>query len=107
MSDLEKNLYVLTEHVRELADKQSAASGRILAASHAVYGSLQQRLWTSHGVASAALNAAVAAVEPVRASAVSNQYKLGMDLHERLNNAAANYENADWRNGTDIGACGL
>ncbi len=50
---------------------------------------------------------AVAKAETARKDAIENQYRLGLDLHERLNNAADNYENEDWVGGRNIGACGL
>lgn len=101
------NLRVLTEHVRELAHKQEAASGRFRSARQAVAEGLGDRLWTTHGVVSAAVNMAVSNAESARMDAITTQYRLGHDLNERLNNAADNYENADWVSGRNIGACGL
>lgn len=101
------NLRVLTDHVRELAHQQQAASGRLRSARQAVAEGLADRVWATHGVVSAVMNMAVAKAETARKDAIENQYRLGLDLHERLNNAADNYENEDWVGGRNIGACGL
>jgi hypothetical protein len=107
MSDSELNLHVLTDHVRELAHKQNAACGRIRTAGDAVADGLGSRLWKTHGIVSALMNSAVSEAESVRIEAIWAQYRLGIDLHDRLSNAADNYENADWVNGRDLGSCGL
>jgi ESX secretion-associated protein EspC/F len=106
VSGREDNLEVLTEHITELAGKQQASAGRIIAARNAVFG-VTGRMWLSHGVVCAATNMAVAEAETTRAAAIAKRYKMSIDLRDRLNWAVVNYENADWRAGDDIGACGL
>ena len=106
MSGLDDNLRVLTGHINELAGKQDASAGRIIAARDAVDG-VTGRMWTSHGVVCAATNLAVGKAETARAAAISKQYKMSTDLRDRLHWAVVNYEDTDWRAGNDLGACGV
>jgi len=106
VSALDDNLRVMTEHITELAGKQQASAGRILAGKEAVNG-VTGNMWRTHGVVCAATNMAVGEAETARAAAISKQYKISTDLRDRLNWAVVNYEDADWRAGHDIGACRL
>lgn len=106
MSGLDDNLKVLTEHISELAGKQQASAGRIIGARDAV-GDVTGRMWATHGVVCAATNLAVGEAETTRTAAITKQYKMSTDLRDRLNAAVVNYEDADWRAGRGIDACGL
>jgi hypothetical protein len=104
VNDREKNLKVLTEHVRWLAEKQHAASGRITVANQAVNGAADTVLNT-HGVACIATHLAVIAAQSAREAAGGKIYEIATGLEGRLHTAAALYENTDYQNGLDISAC--
>ncbi|WP_370500092.1 ESX-1 secretion-associated protein [Mycolicibacterium sp. jd] len=106
MNDRERNLRVLTGHVTWLAGNQQAASGRITLANQAVSGASDTVLNT-HGTACLATHLAVTAAQLARSNAGARVYEIAVDLGERLQAAAALYDNVDYQNGRDIGACGL
>jgi hypothetical protein len=105
-SDHEKNLIVLTEHLRRLAVEQQAAAGRIRVANQPI-GGIAANLWTTHGVVCAATNMAVSTAEVARAAAGARLFKVSTEISEKLTYAAENYENVDCQEGRDIGACRL
>jgi CRISPR/Cas system endoribonuclease Cas6 (RAMP superfamily) len=104
MSDYD--LKVLTDHLHHLADRQQAAASRIRMADEKVSG-LSSSVLSTHGLACWATISALRAAEAARHTASVNNYKASMDLKDRLNWAAENYNNADWVSGKDIGQCGL
>ncbi|KMO70179.1 MAG: ESX-1 secretion-associated protein [Mycolicibacterium rufum] len=106
MSDFEKNLAVLTDHVRWLSSKQRAAAGRITVANQSVRDTASS-MWSSHGIVCAPTNMAVAAAQSARAEAGATLHKISEELATRLTDAADNYDDADYRSGDNIGACGL
>lgn len=106
MSGLEANLRVLTDHLTELAGRHDATAGRILAAKEAV-SELSADMWRTHGVACAASNIAASNAETLRAAAVKKRYEVAADLRDRLNWAATNYNDADWRAAKDIRGCAV
>jgi len=106
LSGLDDNLKVLTEHLNDLAGKQQSAAGQIIFARDAVVD-VTGSVWRTHGAVCAATNLAIGDAETARAAAVSHLYKMSADLRDRLNSAAQNYNNSDWRAGRDIGSCGL
>jgi hypothetical protein len=100
------NLRVLTDHINDLAAKQTSAAGGIKIAGEAV-GELAANVWATHGVVCAASNLAVAAAEAARDTADSGLWRMSADLSERLTTASSNYNNADWVAGKNITACRL
>jgi hypothetical protein len=100
------NLRVLTEHIDELAAKQTTAAGSLKIAGETV-NDVASNVWSTHGVACAASNMAVAAVETARDDARTKLWKMSHDLSERLRTASANYNDADWLAGRDIDSCAL
>lgn len=106
MSSQTDNLRVLTEHVDELATKQTSAAGRLKIAGEMI-NDLAPSVWASHGVVCAASNMAVDDVEAARDTADAKLWRMSHDLSERLRMASTNYNNADWRASKDIDSCGL
>lgn len=104
MSDYD--LRVLTDHIHELAQGQQAAAGRIKIATESIHG-LSGKVWRTHGIICAATNLAVSTAESARAAAGNSLYKQSEDLKDRLNYAAQNYNDTDWREGRNIGACSV
>jgi len=100
------NLLVVTEHIDELAAKQVTAAGTMKIAGEVV-NDLGPSVWSTHGVACAASNLAVNAVESARDAARSKLWHMSDDLGTRLRTASSNYANSDWVAGRDIDACGL
>lgn len=106
MSAQGENLRVLTEHIDEIAAKQTTAAGTLKIAGETV-NDLESSVWNTHGVVCAASNMAVAAVETARDDARTKLWKMSHDLSERLRTASTNYNNADWLAGRDIDSCAL
>lgn len=106
MSNLADNLKVLTEHIDELAAKQTTAAGCLKVAGETV-NDLASSVWATHGIVCAASNMAVDAIEVARDAADAKLWRMSNDLAERLRTASANYNNADWRAGKDIDSCRL
>ena len=104
MSDYD--LKILTDHLHALAAMQEAAAGRIRMADQQVEG-LSGHVRKTHGVVCWSTQSAVSEAEALRHTASVNTYQGSMDLKDRLNWAAENYNEADWVSGRDIGACGL
>jgi ESX secretion-associated protein EspC/F len=99
-----ENLSVLTEFIDDIAAEQGTAAGTLKVAGETV-NDLASSVWSTHGVVCAASNAAVSAVETARDAAADKLWHMSHDLSERLTEASANYNNADWRAGRDIDAC--
>jgi hypothetical protein len=106
LSAQDDNLRVLTEHIDDIAAKQTTAASSLKIAGETV-NDLASNVWSSHGVVCAASNMAVAAVETARDSARTKLWKMSHDLSERLHTASENYNNADWLAGRDIDSCAL
>lgn len=106
MSAQGDNLRVLTEHIDDIAAKQTTAAGSLKIAGETV-NDVASNVWSTHGVACAASNMAVAAVETARDDARTKLWKMSHDLSERLRTASANYNDADWLAGRDIDSCAL
>lgn len=101
MSDLEDNLRVLTEHVDDLAAKQTTAAGELKTAGETV-NDLASSVWATHGVVCAASNMVVSSIEAARDAADAKLWAVSHDLSERLRTASANYNNSDWIAGEEI-----
>ncbi len=101
MSDLADNLRVLTEHIDDLAAKQTTAAGDLKIAGENV-NDLASSVWATHGVVCAASNIAVDSVEAARDAADAKLWRMSHDLSERLRMASENYNNTDWRAGNEI-----
>jgi hypothetical protein len=100
------NLRVLTEFLDDIAGKQGTAAGILKVAGETV-NDLADSVWNTHGVVCAASNMAVSAVETARDAAADKLWHMSHDLSERLSEASANYNNADWLARRDIDACRL
>ena len=101
VSNLEDNLEVLTEHIDELAAKQTTAAGNLKIAGETV-NDLASSVWATHGVVCAASNTAVENIEAARDAADAKLWRVSHDLSERLRMASANYNNTDWIAGKEI-----
>lgn len=106
MSDLADNLRVLTEHIDDLAAKQTTAAGDLKIAGETV-NDLASSVRATHGVVCSVSNLAVEAAEAARDAADAKLWRMSHDLSVRLRMASANYNNADWRAKKDIDSCGL
>lgn len=106
MSSQGDNLRVLTEHIDDIAAKQATAAGTMKIAGETV-NDLASSVWRTHGVACAASNMAVEAVEAARDDARTKLWQMSHDLSDRLHTASANYNNADWLARRDIDSCAM
>ncbi|MGV0675824.1 MULTISPECIES: ESX-1 secretion-associated protein [Mycolicibacterium] len=105
-TDYEKNLSVLTDHIRHLAEKQHTAVDQITGANRSIVDPARNVLDT-HGLVCGATNLAVAAVEAARRTAGGKMEKVSTELAEKLTTAAANYDNTDSAEGGNINTCGV
>jgi len=103
---MSENVRVLTEHINELGAKQSTAAGSLKVAGETV-NDLASSVWATHGIACAASNMAVDAIEAARDSADAKLWRMSSELADRLRSASTNYNNTDWVAGKDIDGCAV
>lgn len=107
MSDQEQNLQVVTGHINHLAEKQHTAADKIMGANRTT-GDVAANVSSTHGLVCSATSMAVSAADTARKTAGAALYKVSTELETKLNTAATNYENADYRAGKSLGqACEL
>lgn len=99
------NLRVLTDHVRKLAVTQHTAADQITGASRSI-GDVAARVSSTHGVVCSFTSVALDAADSARNAAGSALQKVSTDLSGKLDTAAANYDNADYRAGKQISQAG-
>ena len=87
-------LRVTATHVRELSARQGEAQAQIESASTVTDG-LSAAMWANHGVVCAPANMAVAAAEAARQSACAAMRLVSSDLSQKLDTAAARYNEID------------
>ena len=107
MTNQDLNLKVLTDHLTELAEKQRSAGGGIAIAKTSVPDGLTGKILKTHGVICAGTSLAMASTETARTNGFDRQHKMSQHLAESLTAAAENYNNADFREGRNIGACAV
>ncbi|MHA3018751.1 ESX-1 secretion-associated protein [Mycobacterium sp. BMJ-28] len=105
MTDQERNLHVLTDHVSDLAAKQETAANQITGANRAI-GDTATRVRDTHGLVCSMTSAALSAADTARTAAGSTLHKVSSELSEKLCTAASNYQNADYRAGAHISQAG-
>lgn len=107
MSDQEQNLQVVTGHINHLAEKQHTAADKIMGANRAT-GDVASNLVSTHGLVCSATSIAVSTADTARKTAGATLHRVSTELEAKLNTAAVNYENADYRAGNSLGqACQL
>jgi hypothetical protein len=105
-TDQEKNLNVLTGHIRHLAEQQQQAVNQITGANRAIVDPARN-VQDTHGLVCGATNLAVSAAEKARRAAGGALFKASTELGEKLNTAAARYDHTDAAGANDITACEL
>ncbi|PJK19974.1 ESX-1 secretion-associated protein [Mycolicibacterium goodii] len=105
-SDLEKNLTVLTDHIRKLSTVQDKAVGEIDGANRSMAEN-GNNMWETHGVVSALTNMAVADAVEARKAAGGALRRVSVELAEKLRAAATNYDNTDSTEAGRIDTCGV
>ncbi|WP_418888603.1 ESX-1 secretion-associated protein [Mycolicibacterium neoaurum] len=103
-TDHEKNLTVLTDHVRTLAKAQDAAVDLFTGANRSALG-LADRLWSTHGIICAPMNMVMGLADTARHDAGLQLVKVSNDLSSRLRDAASNYDSTDAAKAGDLGSC--
>jgi hypothetical protein len=107
MTGQQQNLQVVTDHVRELAKRQQTAADKIMGANRTT-GDVAANIFSSHGLVCSATSIAVSTAETARKAAGEAMYKVSTELVAKLNTAATNYDNVDYREGRSLGeACQL
>ena len=103
-TDHEKNLTVLTDHVRTLATVQDTAVGLFTGANRSAQG-LADQLWSTHGIICAPTNTVMGMADTARHAAGLQLLKVSDDLAARLRDAASNYDSTDTAAAGDLGSC--
>jgi hypothetical protein len=103
-TDQEKNLKVLTEHIMLLATKQQEAVNKITGANRSIVDPARN-VQDTHGMVCEATHLAVSAAEEARRAAGGALFKVSTELGEKLNAAAARYDNTDAAGADAIRAC--
>lgn len=93
-TDQEKNLIVLTEHVRNLAMKQQKASDKLIGANRALVDPARH-VQDTHGMVCVATSSAVESALAARRAAGAQVQKVSFELSTKLNSAADHYDNTD------------
>lgn len=93
-TDQEKNLHVLTDHLRKLAKTQRTAAVGIAGATTAVQ-SAAGLVSDTHGIACEATHLAVSAASAARSAAGRQMQKTSEELDLKLTDAAEYYEKGD------------
>jgi hypothetical protein len=107
MSDQDKNLQVVTEHLDHLAEKQQTAADKITGANR-MTGDVSANIVSTHGLVCSATSIAVSAADDARKAAGAALYKTSSELATKLTTAAINYNDTDYRSGNSLGqACQL
>jgi uncharacterized phosphosugar-binding protein len=102
MSDLEQNLKVVTDHLGELANRQQTAADKIIGANRATV-EIAAKIEATHGLICFATSQAMSAGESARKEAGQTLYNVSTEFNQKLDTAATNYENVDYREGRSIG----
>jgi hypothetical protein len=102
MSDFELNLKVVTDHLGELGTSQQTAADKITGANRAT-ADIAEKIDTTHGLVCFATSQAMSACEAARKDAGDTMYKVSTEFKEKLDTAAINYANVDYREGRSIG----
>jgi uncharacterized protein (DUF2342 family) len=103
-TDHEKNLQVLTDHIRHLATKQQEAVDKIAGANRSIVDPARN-VQDTHGMVCEATHLAVSAAEEARRAAGGALSKVSTELGEKLNTTAARYDHTDSAGADAISAC--
>jgi hypothetical protein len=105
VTDQDKNLQVVTDHIDDLAGRQQTAADRIMGANR-MTGDISARIVSTHGVVCSATSLAVAAADEARKTAGAAIQTTSSELALKLTTAALNYNDTDYRAGKSLGqAC--
>jgi hypothetical protein len=92
--DQEKNLGVLTEHIRDLAKRQQDAVNKITGANRSIVDPARN-VQDTHGMVCEATHLAVSAAENARRAAGGALLTVSTELAVKLDSAAARYDHTD------------
>lgn len=102
MSDLDSNLKVVTDHLAELAGRQQTAADKITGANRET-ADIAAKIQESHGLICFATSQAMSRGEDARRDAGNTLYTVSTEFSQKLDTAAVNYNNVDYREGRSIG----
>jgi hypothetical protein len=105
-SGQQQNLTVLTDHIRQLTEKQQTAVDQISGANRSIVDPARN-MRESHGLICTATNFAVSEAETVRKVAGGALLRVSTELAEKLTAAASAYENTDNSESGSIDSCGV
>ncbi|MBJ7341428.1 ESX-1 secretion-associated protein [Mycolicibacterium sp.] len=102
MSDLESNLTVVTGHLTELGNFQETAANKITGANRET-ADIAAKIRETHGLICYATSQAMAETETARRDAGDTMSTVSTEFKQKLDTAAVNYDNVDYREGRSIG----
>jgi signal transduction protein with GAF and PtsI domain len=102
--DSDKNLAVLTDHIRHLATMQNRAADQIDGANRAIVDPARNVMDT-HGLACGATNLAVEATVNMRQKAGAAMQRVSTEFAEKLAASASTYDGTDVAGADAIGQC--
>jgi len=102
MTDFDKNLLVLEEHLHELAARQHTAADKVTGANRAVVD-VADAVLTTHGFVCGLTSLALQSIDASRKAAGAALFKTSSELERKLAGAANNYNDADYRSSKSLG----
>ena len=102
MSDLELNLKVVTDHLTELGGFQETAANKITGANRET-ADVAAKIKETHGLVCYATSQAMSEGETARKEAGDTMYTVSTEFKQKLDTAAVNYNDVDYREGRSIG----
>ena|ERR1700712_76886 len=102
MSDFEMNLKVVTDYLAELGRTQETAANKITGANRET-ADIAAKIEATHGLVCYATSQAMSAGETARKEAGDAMYTVSTEFQQKLDTAAVNYQDVDYREGRSIG----
>jgi len=102
VSDLELNLKVVTDHLTVLGSFHETAANKITGANREA-SDVAAKIEETHGLVCYATSQAMSRGETAREDAGDTVYTVSTEFKEKLDVAAVNYADVDYREGRSIG----
>ena len=102
MSDLELNLNVVTGHLTDLGKFQEEAANKITGANRET-ADTAAKIEATHGLICYPTIQAMSEGETARKDAGDTLYTVSTEFQQKLDTAAVNYKDVDYREGRSIG----
>lgn len=105
-TDQEKNLLVLTDHIKHLAEKQQTAVDQITGANRSIVDP-SRNVRDTHGIVCMVSSLAMSYAEDARREAGAALVRVSTEFVEKLTAAKAQYDGTDSSEAGNIDSCGV